>query len=107
MARNILQGTAKSDTFTGAVPNNEWGYGKVDMTAALASICTANEDCFGAMICCGGACVSAACELGTCDDGNCVNRSSCSCLSVGAGCSSNSECCSNKCVGKPGRKTCK
>ncbi len=29
------------------------------------------------------------------------------CLSVGASCTSDSECCSNKCKGKPGNKTCK
>lgn len=33
----ILQGTARSDTFTGAVPNDDWGYGKVDADDALAA----------------------------------------------------------------------
>ena len=29
------------------------------------------------------------------------------CLPIGAGCEADSECCSNKCKGKPGSKTCK
>jgi len=34
--KDILQQTARQDEFTGAVPNNEWGYGKVDAFAAVA-----------------------------------------------------------------------
>lgn len=33
--RSILQRTARSDSFTGTVPNTTWGYGKVDALAAL------------------------------------------------------------------------
>lgn len=32
---DILKNTAVSDTFTGTVPNNKWGYGKVDALAAV------------------------------------------------------------------------
>lgn len=34
----ILQETARTDGFTGAVPNNEWGYGKLDVYAAIRRI---------------------------------------------------------------------
>ena len=33
--RSILEGAARSDVFTGAVPNGTWGYGKLDIAAAL------------------------------------------------------------------------
>ncbi len=33
--KDILHATARQDAFTGAVPNNEWGYGKMDLLAAL------------------------------------------------------------------------
>ncbi len=34
-AKQILQQTARADVFTGAVPNTQWGYGKIDALAAL------------------------------------------------------------------------
>jgi subtilisin family serine protease len=34
--QHILDSTAASDQFTGAVPNPNWGYGKIDPAAALA-----------------------------------------------------------------------
>ena len=34
--KRILQQTARSDTFTGATPNTTWGYGKLDVYAAVA-----------------------------------------------------------------------
>jgi hypothetical protein len=33
--KQILQNSARGDNFTGAVPNSDWGYGKLDATAAL------------------------------------------------------------------------
>src|SRR5207253_1963321 len=39
--KKILQQTARSDSFTGAVPNNRWGYGKVDALAAVAAAAAA------------------------------------------------------------------
>ncbi|MFC1851239.1 S8 family serine peptidase [candidate division CSSED10-310 bacterium] len=36
--RNILLNSATSDGLTGTVPNNEWGYGKVDLTIGEAPL---------------------------------------------------------------------
>lgn len=36
--RHILETTARSDSFTGAVPNSGWGYGKIDPAAAIAAV---------------------------------------------------------------------
>ena len=33
--RDILRATSRSDGFTGAVPNDDWGFGKLDVLAAL------------------------------------------------------------------------
>ena len=35
--RQILRSSARSDSFTGTVPNTRWGYGKLDAVAALAA----------------------------------------------------------------------
>lgn len=37
-ARKILDDTAKHDSFTGPVPNDRWGYGKLDAYAAVRSL---------------------------------------------------------------------
>ena len=34
-ARQILRDTAVADDYTGSVPNPDWGYGKLDIGAAL------------------------------------------------------------------------
>jgi minor extracellular serine protease Vpr len=36
--KRILQQSARSDAFTGAVPNTSWGYGKLDAHAAVAKV---------------------------------------------------------------------
>jgi minor extracellular serine protease Vpr len=36
--KEILQQTARSDSFTGNVPNNRWGYGKLDALEALIEV---------------------------------------------------------------------
>ena len=36
--KQILQSTARADSFTGATPNNTWGYGKLDALAALDAV---------------------------------------------------------------------
>lgn len=45
--RNMLTGTAKNDGFTGATPNNKWGYGKVDFVAALTTTAVTNPESGG------------------------------------------------------------
>lgn len=43
--RDILRTTARADAFTGAIPNNTWGYGKVDAYEAVkAAIVSASAD---------------------------------------------------------------
>ena len=37
-ARQILQQSARSDSFTGTLPNPTWGYGKLDAYVALAQL---------------------------------------------------------------------
>lgn len=39
-ARRILRDTAHADAFTGATPNNDWGFGKLDMLDALSAVAT-------------------------------------------------------------------
>jgi subtilisin family serine protease len=41
--RNALTATADADNFTGTVPNNKWGYGKVDLNAAFAYVTSVRE----------------------------------------------------------------
>jgi subtilisin family serine protease len=41
--RDLLRGTARADGFTGSVPNNSWGYGKLDLLAAMSMTPTAVE----------------------------------------------------------------
>ena len=36
--KNRLRATSRSDAFTGSVPNNVWGYGKLDIQAAAAPL---------------------------------------------------------------------
>lgn len=36
--RGFIQSGARADGFTGSVPNNDWGYGKIDTTLALSEI---------------------------------------------------------------------
>ncbi|MGH7268164.1 MAG: hypothetical protein ACREMB_25380, partial [Candidatus Rokuibacteriota bacterium] len=48
-------------------------------------------------------------ELIDCADGDCSADAACSpsCQPVGAACTADADCCSNKCRGRPGGKTCK
>jgi len=36
--RTLLTSTARTDAFTGAVPNNDWGHGKIDALAAMQAL---------------------------------------------------------------------
>lgn len=90
--RNILQNTARADTYTGTVPNNKWGYGKVDVTKALATlVCTSNVDCNA----------SNDCTTDTCIEGKCQNNPVVHCFDgdgcCPAGCNSNID---NDCAGE-------
>jgi len=42
--KEILQNTARADSFTGIVPNTTWGYGKLDVLAALDEVIITNVD---------------------------------------------------------------
>ena len=45
--RDILRDTAAEDAWTGPVPNPEWGFGKLDVLAALSAVptpCAADLD---------------------------------------------------------------
>jgi hypothetical protein len=46
-------------------------------------------------------------QLTDCDDGDCIGDPACDCGQPGDPCTSNADCCSLKCAGKPGRKVCK
>ena len=82
--------------------------------------CTYNSDCDDGNFCNGQeACVSGECVSGsdpctgtgeTCNESanQCdVEQQTCPLTPVGGSCGSNSECCSNKCRGRRGRKKCK
>jgi len=112
--------SAKSDSdLAGGSPNNDWGHGKLDLTAALAELapCTGPADCADGDPCtddvCGGdglctnpptgcgltdGCCNAGCTWPT--DADCPT-----CLPTGATCSTNSSCCSGSCNKKT--KTCR
>lgn len=51
-ARQILRDTAIEDGFTGLIPNNNWGFGKLDVLAALDEVnllCAGDFDCDGSI----------------------------------------------------------
>ena len=105
-ARAVLQDTARQDSYTGTLPNDDWGYGKIDVTAALLSLsCQSDADCDdgdpctqdscaaslcwhdpaaegagcgGGAICCGGACGQPACAADMdCDDSDACTTDQC------------------------------
>lgn len=42
-ARALLTNTATADGFTGSTPNNNWGYGKINIKGALDALCSTYE----------------------------------------------------------------
>ena len=100
--RSTLGDSARSDATTGAVPNADWGYGRLDVDTALSLLiclddadcddadpCTADScdagscvhvvagdetSCGGADLCCGGVCDAPACSI----DDDCGPVDSCS-----------------------------
>ncbi len=70
--------------------------------------CTCAADCGspGAELCTDG--VDNDCDgQADCDDGDCAADPACQCGAAGTSCTTASDCCSGKCKGKAGRKTCK
>lgn len=57
--KQILRSSARQDAFTGSVPNFSWGYGKLDVKAAVDAV--------------GGGSVSCATQLGDANQDNLVN----------------------------------
>ncbi len=49
---NILHDTAREDQYTGAVPNETWGYGKIDVEAAIESILSEENETVEALSAC-------------------------------------------------------
>lgn len=47
-AKQILQNTSRTDTFTGAVPNGRYGFGKLDVAAAVNAVDGNNSGCLTA-----------------------------------------------------------
>ncbi|MBM4396692.1 MAG: S8 family serine peptidase [Deltaproteobacteria bacterium] len=98
-----------SDTDTAAGPNKanfDWGYGKMDVDAALAALASYPA--------CTGACTTDAqcgtgkrCQVATdpCGCNTCVTAPAC--FPAGTSCTANSQCCSLSCAGRAGKKTCK
>ena len=98
------------------------GADEVCSNTAVADGTTCNT---GTGLCCGGLCTTPSCTAGAdCDDGeacttdSCLNAGTCSatcsntwvcptCLLKGASCSIDAKCCSNKCRGRSGNKTCR
>jgi len=73
--------------------------------------CSSNAECDDGLFCNGAeTCVSNSCQAGSnpCPGQGCNEASNqcVSCLPSGSSCTANSQCCSNKCKGPPGNKTC-
>jgi subtilisin family serine protease len=100
--------SAFTDTDPGAgpgKPNNDWGYGKFDIAAALSALtsyptctssCASNTDCLAGQTC---KLASDPCGCNTC-------TAAPTCAPTGATCASNPDCCSGVCGGKR-NKVCK
>ena len=82
---------------------------------ALSNCCEVASDCPDGQQCVGNTCTdSSGCEVASdcpdgqqCVDSTCTDTSSCTVLPLGAGCGNDADCCSQKCKGKAGSKTCK
>ena len=72
-ARLALTSTARSDATTGSTPNADWGYGRIDVTAALGTLtCTLDSDCDDS-----DPCTTDACDAGACSNTVLADESSC------------------------------
>ncbi len=105
-------GTARTDTDMSAgagLPNNDWGYGKLDIAAALAELgpCLSDLECDD-----GNDCTTDSCDAGACvnaakaDDSACGVDGICcagSCVAAACGadadCDDGSECTTDSCTG--------
>jgi hypothetical protein len=108
-------GGALTDTDTSAGPgkaNSDWGYGKLDVASSLAAIatlpscagaCTTDADCASGEVCTAS---SQVCGCNTCASAPPPPPPPPACAATGESCEALS-CCTGKCGGKPGSRTCK
>ena len=104
-----LPQTAETDTDTNAgagLPNNDWGYGRMDLTASLSALsCSTNADCDDGNectddLCSGGNCSNSA-NAAPCDDGDaCTTGDACGggvCGGTAANCDDGDACTIDSC----------
>ena len=104
-------GTASTDTDPDAgagLPNNDWGYGRLDLAAALSMLgCASAAECDDGNACTDDACVSGSCEYtdssAACDDGDaCTTGDACAggaCVGAPVPCDDGDLCTADACSG--------
>ncbi len=81
-----------------------------DSVCESSEVCDCTLDCGSPPVSEAGSCADGVdndCDLSTdCDDGDCAGDAACACKPLGDPCLNNAECCSDRCKGKGGTKTC-
>lgn len=90
--------TAYTDTDSGAgagLPNNDWGFGKMDLAASLAALgpCASDAECDDADDCTADACVAGACaNTALADDSVCAGGVCCGGVCSAPACGADGDC---------------